>query len=92
MGLKTLVAKTSLGKSGERRVRARPMSVRGQSRRFGGQPPTSGLPLETDIFTAGRHVSKVPIMEVIKLSRSPRRRGGGEWGEFGCPMTALSPN
>ncbi len=26
------------------------------------------------------------------LIRSPRRRGGGERGEFGCPRTALSPN
>src|SRR5450432_806701 len=40
------------------------MSVQGQSRRFGGQSPTSGLPPEADIATAGRHVSKVPTIGI----------------------------
>jgi len=30
----------------------------GQSRHFGRRPTASGLPLETDIVRAGRHVSK----------------------------------
>jgi hypothetical protein len=45
------------------------MTAKGQSRRSGGQPPTSGLPLETDIVTAGRHVSKVPQPEVSLQSK-----------------------
>ena len=36
------------------------MSELGDSRHFDGLPMTSGLPLEADIVTAGRHVSKVP--------------------------------
>jgi hypothetical protein len=40
------------------------MSVPGQSRHFGLRPTTSGLPLETDIVRAGRHVSKVPKADV----------------------------
>jgi hypothetical protein len=39
-------------------------SVSGQSRRFGRRPTTSGLPLETDIVGAGRHVSKVPGADI----------------------------
>ena len=38
------------------------MSAWGHSRHFGRRPTTSGLPLETDIVRAGRHVSKVPIL------------------------------
>src|SRR6266550_1041689 len=41
-------------------VRPGPMSELGPSRHFGRRPTTSGLPLEADIVTAGRHVSKVP--------------------------------
>ena len=37
------------------------MTAPGQSRHFGYRPTTSGLPLETDIVRAGRHVSKVPL-------------------------------
>jgi hypothetical protein len=40
------------------------MSPMGHSRHFGRRPTTSGLPLETDIVRAGRHVSKVPTTEV----------------------------
>ena len=40
------------------------MSEVGQSRHFGRRPTASGLPLETDIVRAGRHVSKVPNPEV----------------------------
>jgi hypothetical protein len=36
------------------------MSELGHSRHFDGLSMTSGLPLEADIVTAGRHVSKVP--------------------------------
>ena len=36
------------------------MTAVSQSRHFGRRPTTSGLPLETDIVRAGRHVSKVP--------------------------------
>ena len=36
------------------------LTALGQSRHFGRRPTTSGLPLETDIVRAGRHVSKVP--------------------------------
>jgi hypothetical protein len=43
------------------------MSVPGQLRHFGRRPTTSGLPLETDIGTAGRHVSNVPIAEITFL-------------------------
>jgi hypothetical protein len=38
------------------------MSDSGQTRRLAGRPSTSGLALETDIVTAGRHVSIVPIL------------------------------
>jgi len=41
------------------------MSEKGHSRHFDGLPVTSGLPLEADIVTAGRHVSKVPKPEVV---------------------------
>ena len=41
-----------------------PMSQMGQSRHFGRQPTTSGLPLETDIVRVGRNVSKVPEGDV----------------------------
>jgi hypothetical protein len=40
------------------------MSAKGHSRHFDGLPMTSGLPPETDIVTAGRHVSKVPIGDI----------------------------
>jgi len=43
------------------------MSASGQSRRFAPPPMTSGLPPEADTVTAGRHVSKVPIAEILKL-------------------------
>ena len=46
------------------------MSALGQSRHFGRRPTTSGLPLETDIVTAGRHVSKVPTTKV-QARRAP---------------------
>lgn len=36
------------------------MSQMGQTRRFNPPSITSGLPLETDIVMAGRHVSKAP--------------------------------
>ena len=36
------------------------MTAVSQSRHFGRRPTTSGLPLETDVVRAGRHVSKVP--------------------------------
>jgi hypothetical protein len=38
------------------------MSQLGQSRHFGRRQTTSGLPSETDIVRAARHVSKVPIL------------------------------
>jgi hypothetical protein len=40
------------------------MSAVGHSRRFGRRPTTSDVPPETDIVTAGPHVSKVPTPEV----------------------------
>jgi hypothetical protein len=43
------------------------MTASGHLRRFGHRPTTSGLPLETDIVRAGRHVSKVPRTEVTIL-------------------------
>ena len=36
------------------------MSPSGQSRHFGDVRVTSALPLKTDIYRKGRHVSKVP--------------------------------
>jgi hypothetical protein len=42
------------------------MSALGQSRHFGRRPTTFGLPLETDIVGAGRHVSKVPATDVLQ--------------------------
>jgi hypothetical protein len=44
----------------------------GQSGHFEGLPTTSGLPLETDIVGAGRHVSKVPKPEVANRCASGR--------------------
>jgi hypothetical protein len=40
------------------------IQIPGQSRHFGHRPATSGLPLETDIVRAGRHVSKVPMSDI----------------------------
>lgn len=40
------------------------MSVRGQSRRFGGQPLTSALRQETDIGKKSWRVSKVPKLDL----------------------------
>src|SRR5882672_6201946 len=54
------------------RFRAR--AAWGQSRHFARRPTTSGLPLETDILRAGRHVSKVPKAEVIPTRGVPKRR------------------
>jgi hypothetical protein len=53
---------TTTAESPRRAVVQRPTSALGLSRHFGGRPITSGLPLETDIVKAGRHVSKVPIL------------------------------
>src|SRR5258707_12119401 len=47
-----------------------PMSELGQSRHFGRRPTTSGLPLEADIVTAGRHVSKVPEGDMPDQTKS----------------------
>src|SRR5258705_9438528 len=41
-----------------------PRPALGQSRHFARRPTTSGLPLETDIVRAGRHVSKVPTADI----------------------------
>jgi hypothetical protein len=46
------------------------MSELGQSRHFRRRPTTSGLPLETDIVRAGRHVSKVPCVDGSGLARA----------------------
>ena len=54
------------------------MSVMGQSRRFGGVPMTSGLPLKTDIVTVRRDVSNVPLAEAMLMA------------EFVCIRRALS--
>jgi hypothetical protein len=45
------------------------MTAEGQSRHLGRRPTISGLPLETDIVTVGRHVSKVPSTEVRRMVR-----------------------
>jgi hypothetical protein len=45
-------------------VRLGPMSETGQSRHFGRRPTTSGLPMETDIIRAGRHVAKVQRSDI----------------------------
>jgi hypothetical protein len=42
----------------------------GQSRHFGRWSTTSGLPPGADIFTASRHVSKVPTTKV-QAGRAP---------------------
>jgi hypothetical protein len=49
----------------------------GQSRHFGCRPTTSGLPLETDIVGAGRHVSNVPEPEVVNRPRTPSTAADG---------------
>jgi hypothetical protein len=49
------------------KISIRPMTAPGQSRHFDRSPLTSGLPPETDILKAGRHVSKVPTTELTKL-------------------------
>jgi hypothetical protein len=40
----------------------------GQSRRFARGPASSGLPRQTDIVRAGRHVSKVPTGDIVAYS------------------------
>jgi hypothetical protein len=44
----------------------------GQSRHFGRRPTSSGLPLQTDIVRAGRHVSKVPRPAIKRLWHEPK--------------------
>ena len=46
------------------------MSQMGQSRHFDRGLVTSGPPLETDILSAVRHVSKVPMGDMRPLSSS----------------------
>lgn len=41
--------------------------LRVKKRRFDPRPVTSGLPLSTDIVRPPRHVSKVPISEVVRI-------------------------
>ena len=43
------------------------MSALGQSRHFGRRPTTSGLHPETDIVSVGRHVSKVPEADMLRV-------------------------
>jgi hypothetical protein len=50
------------------------MSASGHSRHFANLSMTSGLPLEADIVTAGRHVSKVPIPDIA--GDAPKGKGG----------------
>jgi hypothetical protein len=52
------------------------MSELGQKRRFDRRPVTSGLPRLTDILGVSRHVSNVPISEVIRIIR------------LSCPLAA----
>jgi hypothetical protein len=51
-----------------------PMSESGHSRHFDGLPMTSGLPLETDIVRASRHVSKVPIRDLAGMQHGSLRQ------------------
>jgi hypothetical protein len=51
-----------------------PMTATGQLRHFGRRPTTSGLPLETDIVRAGRHVSKVPSPNLCLFTQLPYRQ------------------
>jgi len=52
-------------------------SARGQKRRLGGRAASSGLPRSTDILSARRHVSKVPISELGALWRRATRSCAG---------------
>jgi hypothetical protein len=55
------------------------MSLPGQTRRFDGAPLTSGLASTPDILSAYRHVSKVPIGDMVRLLENEREaanRGG----------------
>jgi hypothetical protein len=47
------------------------MSLLGHSRHFDDLPMTSGLPLEADIRTTGRHVSKVPEPDSCTAASKP---------------------
>jgi hypothetical protein len=51
------------------------MSDLGQSRHFRRRPTTSGLPLETDILRAGRHVSKLPEAEIMQTEPAVNKGG-----------------
>src|SRR5450631_1098043 len=72
------------------------MSVVGQSRRFGGQPPTTCLPLETDIFSVRRHVSKVPMIGIGGSLAAPplphHRTYGSVYGGSRSYANALRSN
>ena len=46
------------------------LTALGQSRHFGRRPTTSGLPLETDVVTNGRHVSRVPQPDLTAVVQS----------------------
>jgi hypothetical protein len=52
------------------------MSLLGHSRHFDDLPMTSGLPLEADIRTTGRHVSEWDGPAVL-LPRTAQRMSGG---------------
>jgi hypothetical protein len=72
-----------------RPVAPRRLSVQGQSCHFGRRPTTSGLPLETDIVRAGRHVSKVPCVDGSGLAR--RICASQAWSVLPCvrPLGAV---
>jgi predicted Zn finger-like uncharacterized protein len=63
-----------------------------RSRHFGRRPTTSGLPLETDIVRAGRHVSKVPIGDIslLRVGRRPRASSAVGAVSLGRAADALS--
>jgi hypothetical protein len=50
------------------------MSPLGHSRHFAGLPMTSGLSLEADVVTAGRHVSKVPETDLRIIATEHNRK------------------
>jgi hypothetical protein len=51
----------------EARLSSRGTSAKGQKRRFDSRPVTSGLSRIADNFQTSRHVSKVPISDIIRL-------------------------
>jgi hypothetical protein len=69
------------------------MSALGHKQTFGKVRPMSALPPKADIVQHDRDVRFVPIADIVKVTRSPRRRrqvGPREWQAPASKRTSLA--